>query len=285
MNSVARQVGAALGVALVVAIIGTPSPLDAPAAFRHAWTFGAVCLFVAGLGCLLVGRIQSEPAPALGDSARLVLAVPIPSPRSSGFERARRAIALGPAPPAPARVQSTAEFLALVPIFAGLPAEQLQTMAANTGAQRLEAGAWLFREGEEAEAMYVVRTGRLDVIDEKAGTVMRALGRGDVVGELALITASTRSASVRAARASDLISIERDNFDALLRASPELSRGLNRVLGEQLQQSRGPLPTSRARPTTVALVALDPGVPAAHLAGASRRGAGRHAQRGDARRR
>ena len=80
LNSVARQVGAALGVALVVAIIGTPSPLDAPAAFQHAWTFGAACLFVAGLGCLLVGRIQTELAPALADAARLVLAAPIPGP-------------------------------------------------------------------------------------------------------------------------------------------------------------------------------------------------------------
>jgi NTE family protein len=55
LNSVARQVGAALGVALIVAIIGTPSPLTALAAFQHAWTFGAVCLFVSGiagdLGC------------------------------------------------------------------------------------------------------------------------------------------------------------------------------------------------------------------------------------------
>ena len=48
LNSVSRQLGAALGVALVVAIIGTPSPLQALAAFDHAWTFGAISLAVAG---------------------------------------------------------------------------------------------------------------------------------------------------------------------------------------------------------------------------------------------
>jgi NTE family protein len=65
MNSVARQVGAALGVAIVIAIIGTPTPTPAIAytAFRHAWAFGAVCLFVAGLDCLLVGRVQAGRAP------------------------------------------------------------------------------------------------------------------------------------------------------------------------------------------------------------------------------
>src|SRR5262252_2131812 len=74
MNSVARQIGAAVGVAVVVAIIGTPTPATAYAAFQHAWTFGAVCLFVAGLGCLLVGHVNAGRAPALGDAARAVLA-------------------------------------------------------------------------------------------------------------------------------------------------------------------------------------------------------------------
>ena len=71
MNSVARQVGAALGVAIVIAIIGTPTPTPAIAytAFRHAWAFGAVCLFVAGLDCLLVGRVQAGRAPGPGDAA------------------------------------------------------------------------------------------------------------------------------------------------------------------------------------------------------------------------
>ena len=64
MNSVARQIGAALGVAIVVAIIGTPTPATALALFRDAWMFGAVCLFAAGLGCLLVGRVTAGQAPA-----------------------------------------------------------------------------------------------------------------------------------------------------------------------------------------------------------------------------
>jgi NTE family protein len=69
MNSVARQVGAALGIAVVVAIIGTPTHATAYALFRQAWTFGAVCLFVAGLGCLLVGHVGPVEAPAPGDAA------------------------------------------------------------------------------------------------------------------------------------------------------------------------------------------------------------------------
>jgi NTE family protein len=42
LNSVARQIGAAIGVAAVVAIVGAPSPQEAPAAFDEGWTFSAV---------------------------------------------------------------------------------------------------------------------------------------------------------------------------------------------------------------------------------------------------
>ena len=74
MNSVARQIGAALGVAIVVAVIGTPTPATAYAAFQHAWIFGAVCLFAAGLGCVLVGHVTAGQAPAPADDAPAVLA-------------------------------------------------------------------------------------------------------------------------------------------------------------------------------------------------------------------
>jgi EmrB/QacA subfamily drug resistance transporter len=65
INSVARQVGAALGVAVSVAIIGKPTALLAAArAFHEAWTFGSACLFAAGLGCLLIVRRGREAGPA-----------------------------------------------------------------------------------------------------------------------------------------------------------------------------------------------------------------------------
>jgi NTE family protein len=267
LNSVSRQVGAALGVAIVVAIIGTPTPLTAAAAFQHAWTFGSACLFAAGLGCLLVGRVKTEKAPPLGTAARLVLGKGSATPAPPRGPRARRAIAVDPSPTSgQPRVESSADFLANVPIFSELPPAIRQALADQTHPVRVEAGSWLFHEGESAEVMYVIRTGRLEVVDEGAGTVIRELGRGDAVGELALITASVRSASVRAARASDLVAIDRTRFDELLHSSPELSLGLTRVLGEQLRQSRGALPRARPRPTTVAIVALDERIHVGELA-------------------
>ena len=121
MNSVARQVGAALGVAIVVAIIGTPTSATAYAVFHHAWAFGAVCLCVAGLGCLLVGHVKAgeEPAPghgARGDVARAVIAEIKPRRAlHSPHPRPRRVVVQDTANPAAPRAESVAEFLARTP--------------------------------------------------------------------------------------------------------------------------------------------------------------------------
>lgn len=276
LNSVSRQVGAALGVALVVAIIGTPSPLHALAAFDDAWKFGAACLFIAGIGCLLVGRVVTE-APSLGDAARLVLRAPVEAPPEPPRPRARRAISIDAAatPRAPL-AESAADFLGRVPLFAGLDLSLREALSLRARPVRIGAGEWLFREGDPGEAMYIVRAGRLQVVDEVANAVIRELGRGDALGELSLLTGSPRSASVRAGRASDLLVVQRRDFEELLHGSPALSLALNRVLGEQLRTTHAAVSTARPRPTTVALVALDDRVPVAELARGLVAALGRH---------
>jgi EmrB/QacA subfamily drug resistance transporter len=292
MNSVARQIGAALGVAVVAAIIAAATPAGAYAAFQKAWAFGAACLLAAGLGCLLAGRVKAGQAPAVGDAAQgdaargdaargdaargdaarddAARAVPADTePRKTAHPvrpRSRRVITLdGAEPPAP-RAESVAGFLARTPLFSDIDPELRQQLAAKSLPRHLAAGEWLFREHEPADAMYVVRAGRLEVVDETAGSVIRELGRGDTLGELALLTDSPRSASVRAARATDIIAIGRADFRKLLHAWPVLSLALSRSLGDQLRDTHAPVPTARPKPTTVALVAVGAGIPLPRLA-------------------
>lgn len=268
LNSVARQLGAAVGVAVAVALIGTPPGLVAAvAAFHHAWTFGAVCLIAAGVGSLGVGRLAVDRTPALAEAARAVMraaavgvAAPAPAPRT------RRKIAAAAGDQHAPHVQTTVDFLAAVPIFAGLEPEVLEQLAERAREVTVEAGSWLFHEGEAGDAAYVVRAGRLHVVDEASSSILRELGRGDAVGELALLTDSPRSASVRAIRASELVAIGRAEFEALLHASPALPLALARELATQLRLTRPRVTATRPLPVTVALVALDRGVPLDDLA-------------------
>jgi hypothetical protein len=124
----------------------------------------------------------------------------------------------------------------------------------------------LFREGDAGDALYVIRAGRLQVIDERTGQVISEIGRGDALGELALLTDSPRSASARAARATDLVVVQRAQFERLMHASPALPVAVSRILAEQLRVSRPTVHRRRPRPATVVLVALSDGAPVSKLA-------------------
>ncbi len=269
LNSVARQVGAALGVAIVVAVIGVPSAAEAAAAFDRAWIFAAGCLFAAGIGSLAAGRVRLTGAvldlPATAPTLLPAPHDPAAAPRKEALLRARAA---RPAPTADAvRRETVAEFLAGVPMFAGVAAPLREALGARARIVRVSAGEWLFRAGDAGDAMYLVRAGRMDVVGAAPGMpVLRELGRGAALGELALITGTPRSASVRAARDSELIAIDRPDFEELLRDAPELPIALARVLAEQLQESGGTARAVRPLPATVALVALDDAVPLGDIA-------------------
>ncbi len=183
----------------------------------------------------------------------------------AGPAHLRRVMALGTGDPAPG-AESAAEFLARTPLFSGIDPELVEQLAAKSRTRRLAAGKWLFRERDPGDEMYVVRAGRLEVVDEGADAVIREYRRGEALGELALLTDSPRSASVRAARATELIVVDQADFTKLLHSSLALSSALNRSLGRRLQDTRASVSTPRPRPATIALIALDGRIPLWRLA-------------------
>ena len=150
-----------------------------------------------------------------------------------------------------------ADFLAAVPVFAGLPPAMRATIAERSTWTRVAAGEWVMRQDEPGDSLFVVGSGRLEILLERPRMeVVRVLTRGSVVGELALLTGSPRSASVRARRDSELLRLDRDDFVPLLNEQPDFAVALAHELGHQLQLSRGlPMPAA-ALPATVAIVGL-----------------------------
>ena len=266
LNSVARQIGAALGVAILTAIVGNPGPLDALDAFRHGWEFGGACFLIGAISCL--GLVMARPLPdaAAGgeDPAR-------PPARSAGEELGPAAAGLASlaehdGEQADVSPQSTAEFLRNVRVFADLTETLLERVAALASEVELQRGEWLFREGDPADGVYVLRVGQLEVMQCEPPERINTLTRGSVLGELALLSASARSASVRALRDAQLLKIDTASFDSLLHAEPELALSLTRVLSIQLRESRARPVARRDRPVTIALRAIGGGVPLLELA-------------------
>lgn len=160
----------------------------------------------------------------------------------------------------------TLSLLRGIGLFAELGDELLSPVAASATATHLRAGEWLFREGEVGDAVYVVCSGRVEIVHEATSERVRLLGRGAAVGELALITQSPRSASVRAVRDTHLLRISAESFDMLLETSPRFSVGLVRTIGGQLQASRGNDTEETLVPAVIVMTPLHPGAPVSDVA-------------------
>jgi EmrB/QacA subfamily drug resistance transporter len=265
LSSVSRQIGAALGVAALIAIVGRPTSLQALHAFRHGWLFAGGCFIAGAIGSIaIVLRTPSGAEQALPSHADAAIRTrsddtapreELPSLIESTGERAE------------VQPQSVGDFLRNVPVFAPLSDELRAQLAGLADSVRLSRGEWLFHEGDAADGVYIVRLGHLEVVAERPALQrLNTLTRGAVLGELALLSESRRSGSVRALRDSELLRIDRDSFTALLHSEPELALGLTRVLSRQLQASRAIPVQRRARPVTIALHALYAGVPVLDLA-------------------
>jgi predicted acylesterase/phospholipase RssA len=147
-------------------------------------------------------------------------------------------------------------FLRDLPLLAGATDAVLADVVGQAHELRLSAGEWLFRQGDPADSLYFVRAGRLEVLHEAEGktSVLTVLGRGTAVGELAVITGSGRSRSVRAVRDSELLTIDKKAFEALLECVPELGLRLTRALAQQLQVDDRPGFTGAYQPSVIALL-------------------------------
>jgi NTE family protein len=160
----------------------------------------------------------------------------------------------------------TSAFLRNVPVLAGLSEDLLERLARQVAERRVRGSGWIVREGEPANSMFIVRSGRVEVLDEgPPESLIRVLRRGDVLGELALLRQGTRSASVRARHDAELLELGREDFEALIEEAPSFALGLTRSMGAQLAASRSPI-VAATPPKTIAVVGLDARAPVAEVA-------------------
>jgi predicted acylesterase/phospholipase RssA/CRP-like cAMP-binding protein len=150
------------------------------------------------------------------------------------------------------------EFIREISLFASLPESALEEIAARVQERDVPAGDWVFREGEAGEGLYVLRTGRLEVVREAgdAEIMIRTLSPGAVLGELAVLTDAPRSASVRARRDSNLLGLSNSSFLELVEDA-DFALALTTALAIQLQASRAVTLPSDPVPPVIALVPLD----------------------------
>ncbi|MBU6260830.1 MAG: patatin-like phospholipase family protein [Burkholderiales bacterium] len=142
--------------------------------------------------------------------------------------------------------------------------------------QRLAGGQTLMRQGEPGDALYLLISGRLRVYIEDDGErrVVREVARGEVVGEMSLITEAPRSATLVAIRDSVLVRLDRQAYAQLQAQHPQVTLALTRRIIERWRTEHA-LP-ALGRPVTMALLPVSGGVDVADFAQTLARELARH---------
>jgi predicted acylesterase/phospholipase RssA len=157
--------------------------------------------------------------------------------------------------------------LASNPLFARVDAEALARFDTDGHTLHLAGGQTLFTQGDPADALFIVARGSLQVIVEHEDGTARlvdTLGRGALVGEMALLLDDTRTATVVACRDSELVRIGKAEFDRLIAEHPSISVEIARMLGARLKRTTrftGAAPRVR----TIALLPITPGAAASQF--------------------
>jgi len=141
-----------------------------------------------------------------------------PGARISAEERTQRELALTEAP-----------------LFASLPKRHLRSIAKVTGVREYEAGASVVREGDPGSTFYVLLDGRARVV--RGGQMVTHISTGDFFGEISLLDAGSRTASVIAESALRCLTLDEKDFAKILASEPVLATRILRGLAERLRRS------------------------------------------------
>jgi NTE family protein len=158
--------------------------------------------------------------------------------------------------------------------FDGFDPEARAVLNREAERLRLHAGGVLFRQGDAADALYVVLSGSLSVLvanQERGGAapprLINQIYAGQTVGEMGLLSDHPRSATVVASRDTTLLRITKEMFSRLVPMHPGATLRLSAQLVERLEMATQHRDFAAA-PRTVALLPVHPGISPAWLADA-----------------
>lgn len=131
------------------------------------------------------------------------------------------------------------EHLADVPLFAGLPAEQIRELADIALDQQFKKGEILFHEGSKAAGFYVIISGRIKIYKlslEGKEQILHIFGKGEFFGEVPVFAGGRFPAHAEALEASRALFFPREAFIDLIKKEPSLALNMLGVLCQRLRR-------------------------------------------------
>ncbi len=127
------------------------------------------------------------------------------------------------------------ELLQRVPLFAGLPLEKLEAIAAAGEKRYFEAGEHLIKEGAAGDTAFLIITGKASCTKiEKGQTFVEDLWPGTLAGELGMLVETVHTVTVTASERLRALAIQRDAFRTAMEEHPEIAHHISQQLLKRL---------------------------------------------------
>jgi CRP-like cAMP-binding protein len=137
-------------------------------------------------------------------------------------------------------LEKDVETLRNIPLFAGLPTARLKLIAYTAEIVSFEPGEVIVRQGDPADAVYIIAEGEAEVLltdDEGHDMSLGTMGRNTLFGEIAVLCQGRRTTTVKAKERVVTFKISARLFLDLVRTSPEIGMQVMTVLAQRLERS------------------------------------------------
>ena len=132
-----------------------------------------------------------------------------------------------------------ADIIRNIPLFSGLSREDVAKVMGNLEEEAVDAGRTIFSQGDKGDAFYIVHTGAVSVVLESSagrGETIAVLGPQECFGEMALLSAKPRSATVVAIKDTTLWKLSREAWDTLIAKHPSWLLHFCAILSQRLSR-------------------------------------------------
>jgi CRP/FNR family cyclic AMP-dependent transcriptional regulator len=137
-------------------------------------------------------------------------------------------------------MSTDAQLLADIPIFQLLDNEEQAVLAQHIERRRFAAGATIFRDGDRGDAMFVIRSGEVELWlydEDRQRVALNTFTGGDLFGELSLLDSEPRAATATALTDTDVLVIDREDLRLLFSKKPDAALDILAILGQRLRQT------------------------------------------------
>lgn len=140
------------------------------------------------------------------------------------------------------------ELLRGLPLFADIEPGKLKLLAFMSERVGYDDGKNLMRQGDPADAAYLIIDGAADIIIESAAgpITVATLGANEIVGEIGILCDAPRNATVRAKGRLVALRISRDPFMRMVREFPTMAISIMRELAQRVEQMNKQVSAARS---------------------------------------